>query len=108
MKTAQTPTDFFTLATDAQPTALQLTGQWTLANYMSLKRALTQFPAQQRDALLHLDFSQLKQLDTAGAKRLCQFIGLKQLDQALQQAQGDRKSTRLNSSHVAISYAVFC
>src|SRR5439155_22790582 len=23
-------------------------------------------------------------------------------------AQGDRKSTRLNSSHVAISYAVFC
>src|SRR5207253_10907151 len=24
------------------------------------------------------------------------------------EAQGDRKSTRLNSSHVAISYAVFC
>src|SRR5690349_24645768 len=24
------------------------------------------------------------------------------------QAQGDRKSTRLNSSHVEISYAVFC
>src|SRR5690606_40770131 len=24
------------------------------------------------------------------------------------QAQGDRKSTRLNSSHVKISYAVFC
>src|SRR5690625_6961589 len=26
----------------------------------------------------------------------------------LQQAKRDRKSTRLNSSHVAISYAVFC
>src|SRR5215510_15844713 len=26
----------------------------------------------------------------------------------LQHALGDRKSTRLNSSHVAISYAVFC
>src|SRR5207253_11317456 len=26
----------------------------------------------------------------------------------LQQKLGDRKSTRLNSSHVAISYAVFC
>src|SRR5690625_6293171 len=26
----------------------------------------------------------------------------------LQSAPGDRKSTRLNSSHVAISYAVFC
>src|SRR5207249_8395570 len=25
-----------------------------------------------------------------------------------QQGQGDRKSTRLNSSHVSISYAVFC
>src|SRR5690625_5972524 len=27
---------------------------------------------------------------------------------AAQVASGDRKSTRLNSSHVAISYAVFC
>src|SRR5690554_7585559 len=27
---------------------------------------------------------------------------------AVMQAQGDRKSTRLNSSHVRISYAVFC
>src|SRR5207253_4796311 len=26
----------------------------------------------------------------------------------LEQNRGDRKSTRLNSSHVAISYAVFC
>src|SRR5690625_6118262 len=29
-------------------------------------------------------------------------------DQALALAEADRKSTRLNSSHVAISYAVFC
>src|SRR5207253_4528132 len=29
-------------------------------------------------------------------------------DTAREPAQGDRKSTRLNSSHVAISYAVFC
>src|SRR5690625_6288569 len=28
--------------------------------------------------------------------------------QRLQQSEEDRKSTRLNSSHVAISYAVFC
>src|SRR5690625_3929816 len=28
--------------------------------------------------------------------------------QADQRVDGDRKSTRLNSSHVAISYAVFC
>src|SRR5439155_26118682 len=30
------------------------------------------------------------------------------LDIEYQGVQGDRKSTRLNSSHVAISYAVFC
>src|SRR5699024_675944 len=30
------------------------------------------------------------------------------LDQAEQQRRQDRKSTRLNSSHVSISYAVFC
>src|SRR2546426_9166326 len=28
--------------------------------------------------------------------------------QALSRADGDRKSTRLNSSHLVISYAVFC
>src|SRR5690625_6280303 len=37
-------------------------------------------------------------------KRLGQFDGIEQLDFQLI----DRKSTRLNSSHVAISYAVFC
>src|SRR5690625_5325820 len=31
-----------------------------------------------------------------------------QLTEADNRAQRDRKSTRLNSSHVAISYAVFC
>src|SRR5256885_10859629 len=30
------------------------------------------------------------------------------LAQAVQHAQRDRKSTRLNSSHLVISYAVFC
>src|SRR5690625_1220702 len=30
------------------------------------------------------------------------------LDWAIPRAEEDRKSTRLNSSHVAISYAVFC
>src|SRR2546430_16787911 len=31
-----------------------------------------------------------------------------QMREALEQAVGDRKSTRLNSSHSQISYAVFC
>src|SRR3989454_838864 len=37
-----------------------------------------------------------------------QLGGFTQLLRALQCAQEDRKSTRLNSSHLVISYAVFC
>src|SRR5437879_13799369 len=37
-----------------------------------------------------------------------EFALLRQLDVAARIAQGDRKSTRLNSSHRCISYAVFC
>src|SRR5947208_7873067 len=37
-----------------------------------------------------------------GQSRAC-FVGLNELEQP-----GDRKSTRLNSSHQIISYAVFC
>lgn len=88
MKTAHPSNQFYTLITATQPAALKLTGQWTLANYLSLKQALAQFPAQQHQALEYIDFSDLEQLDTAGAKRLCQFIGLEQLDSILKQAQG--------------------
>src|SRR5690554_7050333 len=38
--------------------------------------------------------------------RLCAGAG--RLPQGLGPVRGDRKSTRLNSSHVRISYAVFC
>src|SRR5207253_6789514 len=36
------------------------------------------------------------------------FEGAHSLREVRQRTRGDRKSTRLNSSHVAISYAVFC
>src|SRR5690625_5764431 len=36
------------------------------------------------------------------------FIGAIMLSNNIRDRVGDRKSTRLNSSHVAISYAVFC
>src|SRR5690625_7052842 len=41
---------------------------------------------------------------------LCRHLHFKLvlLEGLIQIFQGDRKSTRLNSSHVAISYAVFC
>src|SRR5438445_12033919 len=35
-------------------------------------------------------------------------LGLREGPRALRSAHGDRKSTRLNSSHANISYAVFC
>src|SRR5690554_7601344 len=36
------------------------------------------------------------------------FIDTEDITKNMQQRGGDRKSTRLNSSHVRISYAVFC
>src|SRR2546426_3396042 len=35
-------------------------------------------------------------------------INLREIDEGLSRRGGDRKSTRLNSSHLVISYAVFC
>src|SRR5690625_6284723 len=40
--------------------------------------------------------------------RLIEFSLIKHYDHLPRPGIGDRKSTRLNSSHVAISYAVFC
>src|SRR5690625_6074923 len=42
------------------------------------------------------------------ATRVSSLIGRSPADRAGGRQQEDRKSTRLNSSHVAISYAVFC
>src|SRR5256885_7217962 len=46
----------------------------------------------------------------AGQKHVGQAaLLLQRMDEAAEQIhQGDRKSTRLNSSHLVISYAVFC
>src|SRR5256885_11003961 len=49
-------------------------------------------------------------------ERAVEFVGMSARDQALHRVldiavgveAGDRKSTRLNSSHLVISYAVFC
>src|SRR5262245_63558331 len=41
-------------------------------------------------------------------KRVQHHIGFEWLRQELRRAGLDRKSTRLNSSHLGISYAVFC
>src|SRR5690606_4538336 len=53
-------------------------------------------------------------IDTAGLRRKAkvkeniEFYSVMRTIKALEEADVDRKSTRLNSSHVKISYAVFC
>src|SRR5690554_4831292 len=46
-------------------------------------------------------------VDRAGVRRRTQFLE-QHVDEVDARLDGDRKSTRLNSSHVRISYAVFC
>src|SRR2546422_7480843 len=61
-------------------------------------------PIQDRDAVARLRFLDVVRREEHGeAGRLAQ-----RADQLPQRAAGDRKSTRLNSSHGYISYAVFC
>src|SRR5690606_23487760 len=43
-----------------------------------------------------------------GAEQAAPFLGVQAFFVAAEEGRGDRKSTRLNSSHVKISYAVFC
>src|SRR5699024_6110848 len=63
---------------------------------------------------LEFDFNQAKPTNTLDAHRLNQLAKEEQVQEQLSDlllpvdSVGDRKSTRLNSSHVSISYAVFC
>src|SRR5207249_11050813 len=51
----------------------------------------------------HIDRHAIAQLDTELLERVGSLLDVPQEIRV-----GDRKSTRLNSSHVSISYAVFC
>src|SRR5438477_6102500 len=81
----------------------------TLFPYTTLFRSLSEYPPWQRylpqagrgNLELHTEFAQGRILVADGTV----------LAQALEwraPVAGDRKSTRLNSSHMSISYAVFC
>src|SRR5690554_7476735 len=43
-----------------------------------------------------------------GSEPVTIFGSIRESEQVINKVSGDRKSTRLNSSHVRISYAVFC
>src|SRR5258705_9055331 len=83
-----------------------------------LYAALSARPAPVKDGVLTLDLkgsvveqpAKAEFSDIAGGSRVRQYR-LRDLVAALDQAKSDsrdRKSTRLNSSHLGISYAVFC
>src|SRR5699024_11842726 len=62
------------------------------------------------DYIMHQIEEALKQEDNILLKSLIE-IGIDtgvRIGEVLELKKGDRKSTRLNSSHVSISYAVFC
>src|SRR3989454_9165660 len=63
------------------------------------------------DALPILHWSTVLRLKSCALdkeRRQHQRDGAQQLDEHVQRRPRDRKSTRLNSSHLVISYAVFC
>src|SRR3989442_8923403 len=69
----------------------------TLFPYTTLFRSGPPYQAGGANALNGVAHKGAGERATAGAKRLAAAVG-----------HADRKSTRLNSSHVRISYAVFC
>src|SRR5437588_11043872 len=73
----------------------------TLFPYTTLFRSLTAAPGDKMKAIVYCDYglANLKLADIAKPSPTD--------DQVLVKVQ-DRKSTRLNSSHTVISYAVFC
>src|SRR6266566_7451018 len=71
----------------------------------------TQKPPQWAESLAgHLEVLQAQVAPVAELHSLWADVGTvsENVEHALPQLQADRKSTRLNSSHLVISYAVFC
>src|SRR5437868_13947911 len=78
----------------------------TMAELPWNKRAEESLDLKRAGEILEQDHYGLKDVKD----QVLEFLAVRQLRQRspLQAAQGDRKSTRLNSRHVSISYAVFC
>src|SRR5699024_11674712 len=70
---------------------------------LSMRPAAKMDPA---DAAAHVNKHQVEMLEAARAH--ADLVRWRAFTAALEDFEEDRKSTRLNSSHVSISYAVFC
>src|SRR5438067_5434674 len=69
----------------------------------------TLFRSEVVDVVLgHQHLDPMNELLVGSAVAADHFSFLDQMDLKVQVEEADRKSTRLNSSHVSISYAVFC
>src|SRR5256885_358698 len=81
----------------------------TLFPYTTLFRSEAALALYEPNAVLVVQPGQLACGATQLREALARFIALEPtLRSEAQEVIGDRKSTRLNSSHLVISYAVFC
>src|SRR5947209_10787564 len=78
----------------------------TLFPYTTLFRSIWMLVRQQKSLIRHLD--EFKDLGSTLFEAHAAFYKLKKILLSMLQDEADRKSTRLNSSHANISYAVFC
>src|SRR5205814_7859053 len=58
--------------------------------------------------VLHLEIPPLQETHPGIPAAVCELVDWLLRKDPLQRPRSDRKSTRLNSSHLGISYAVFC
>ncbi|MGH8381422.1 ABC transporter permease [Pseudomonas sp.] len=95
-----------TLDTTSNPACLRLTGDWTLANYASLKRSSERLIGHY-DQSTEVDLDQLGHLDTAGASLLVELLGPERLSRLSATAQLPQASRALLQT-VYCSVQDFC
>src|SRR5439155_21657012 len=81
-----------------------------LEELIGLRAAVAQLPERERQVMALCYFEELSMREIARVLRVTESRVCQIRQRAVQRLRErlDRKSTRLNSSHVAISYAVFC
>src|SRR5947199_7964238 len=80
----------------------------TLFPYTTLFRSVNFFGQVEQLQLAALVAHRGKGADQFADARAVNVIHITQVEENYIDSSGDRKSTRLNSSHLGISYAVFC
>src|SRR2546430_13041124 len=80
----------------------------TLFPYTTLFRSAELLQQLQHDGLLALEPERIHRIEEIDAQSLARLVGKLEAVVEVAAHQQDRKSTRLNSSHSQISYAVFC